>query len=165
MGKITIITAENFTMTTAIRQPVIINSAAAGSAASNIKIIRVELTQNSSTTLAMCRIGFATQTGTTVTATATTPVVIGPLGGGASGLTGSSSPAGATGRCGTNLSVNTTPSYTYHHYANFANLNGYLWVPTPDQEIFIPPSTMWGIVFLADPTLTGWTISVVIEEN
>lgn len=165
MGKITVLTAENFTLTTGIRQPVLINSAAAGSAASNIEIKRIELTQNNQTTLAMCRIGFATQTGTTTTGTSTTPATIRPLGGAASGLAGNSNPAGGTGRCATNLSVNTTPSFTYHHYANFANLNGYLWVPTPETQIWIPPSTMWGIIFQADPTLAGWTLSLTLEEN
>jgi hypothetical protein len=166
MGKLTVLTAENMTLTTAIRQLMIIYSAAAGSAASNIRVKRVEISQNGSTTLNMIRGAFATQTGTTVTATSTTPQVISPLGAAASGLSGNSSPAGATGRCGTNLSVNTTPVYTQHHYFNFANLNGYLWKPAPDEEILIPPSTLWGIYFLADPTtLTGWTISVWLEEN
>lgn len=165
MGKTTILTAENFTLTTGIRQPIFIRTAAAGNAASHVEIKRVELTQNNQTALAMCRIGFATQTGTTVTATATTPVTIRPLGGAASGLSGNTAPAGGDGRTGTNLSVNTTPGYTYHHYANFPNLNGYLWKPSPDEQIWIPPSTMWGIVFLADPTLAGWTVSVTLEEN
>ena len=165
MGKITVLTAENFTLTTAIRQPVLIYSAAAGSAASNIRVLRVELTQNNQTALAMCRIGFATQTGTTTTGTSTTPITVSPLGGAASGLAGNTNVSAGTGRSGTNLSVNTTPGFTYHHYANFANLNGYLWQPTPQQEIWIPPSTMWGIVFLADPTLAGWTVSVMFDEN
>lgn len=165
MGKITVLTAENMTLTTAIRQLVIINTAAAGSAASNIGIKRVEISQSGTTTLGMIRGAFATQTGTTVTATATTPITVSPISSGASGLTGSTTPAGAVGRCGTNLSVNTTPVYTHHHYFNFANLNGYIWQPTPEEEIWIPSSTMWGIYFLADPaTLTGWTVSVMLDE-
>lgn len=166
MGKLTVLTAENMTLTTAIRQLLLISSAAAGNAASNIKVKRIEISQNGSTTLAMIRGAFATQTGTTVTATATAPKTISPLGGAASGLTGSTSPAGAAARSGTNLSVNTTPVYTDHHYFNFANLNGYLWQPTPEQEILIPPSTLWGVYFLADPaTLAGWTISAWLDES
>ncbi len=166
MGKPTVLTAENMTLTTAIRNLVFISSAAAGSAASNIRIKRVEISQSGTTTLQMIRGAFATQTGTTVTATSTTPKSIGPLGSAASGLTGNTSPAGGTARSGTAASVNTSPSATDHHYFNFANLNGYLWQPTPDQEIIIPPSTLWQIYFLADPTtLTGWTISVWLDEN
>ncbi len=165
MGKITCLTAENFTLTTAIRQPILINTAAAGSAASNIEVKRVEITQNNQTALAMCRISFATQTGTTTTGTSTSPVTVRPLGGAASGLAGNTNVSGGTGRSGTNLSVNTTPGYTKHHYADFANLNGYIWVPTPETQIWIPPSTMWGIVFEADPTLAGWTVSVWLDEN
>lgn len=166
MGKITVITAENMSLTTGIRELVFISSAAAGSAASNIFVKRVEISQSGSTTLGMVRGSFHTQTGTTVTATSTTPATIRPLGGAASGLSGNTSPAGGAGRSGTNASVNTSPSKTVQHYFNFANLNGYIWVPAPDQEIWIPPSTLWGIDFLADPaTLTGWTISVTLDEN
>lgn len=166
MGKLTVLTAENMTLTTAIRHLLVIHSAAAGSAASNIRLKRVEISQSGTTTLQMIRGAFATQTGTTITATATTPQMISPLGGAASGLTGSTAPGGATGRTGTNASVNTTPTYTDRHYFNFANLNGYLWKPAPEEEIIIPPSTLFSIYFLADPTtLAGWTISVWLDEN
>ncbi len=166
MGKITVLTAENMTLTTAIRQLVLINTAAAGSAASNIRVKRVEISQSGSTTLGLVRGSFHTQTGTTTTGTSTTPATTSPLGGAASGLSGNTNVSGGTGRSGTNLSVNTTPAKTVQHYFNFANLNGYLWVPAPDQEIWIPPSTMWGIDFLADPaTLTGWTVSVTLDES
>lgn len=166
MGKLTVLSCENVTLTTAIRQLVFISSAAAGAAASNIRVKRVEISQNHNTTLSMCRIAFATQTGTTVTATSTTPVTVSPLGGAASGLAGNTAPAGGTARTGTNLSVNTTPGYTNHHVANFANLAGYIWKPDPTEEIIIPPSTLWGIYFLADPSdLAGWTCSVWLDEN
>lgn len=166
MGKITVLTAENGTLTTAVRSLAFFGTTAAGTAASNVRLKRVEISQNGSTTLQMIRGAFATQTGTTVTATSTTPQVISPLGGAASGLAGNGSPAGAAGRSGTFASVNTTPVHTDKHYFNFANLNGYLWVPTPDTEIWIPPSTFFDIYFLADPTtMSGWTISVVLDEN
>lgn len=166
MGKLTVLTAENMTLTTAIRQLVLIQTAAAGSAASNIRVKRVEISQNHNTTLAMVRGSFHTQTGTTTTGTSTTPQTISPLGGAASGLSGNTNVGGGTGRSGTNLSVNTTPSKTVQHYFNFANLAGYIWKPDPTEEIWIPPSTIWGIDFLADPTdLAGWTVSVWLDEN
>lgn len=166
MGKITVITAENMSLTTAITQLLLLQTAAAGSAASNVKVKRVEISQSGSTTLGMVRGSFHTQTGTTTTGTSTTPVAVKPLGSAASGLSGNTNVGGGAGRSGTNLSVNTTPSKTRHHYFNFANLNGYVYIPPPDNEIEIPPSTLWGIDFIADPaTLTGWTISVTLEEN
>lgn len=166
MGKRTVLTAENMTLTTAIRVLALIHTAAAGSAGSNVRITRVEISQSGTTTLQQIRGAFATQTGTTTTGTATTPQVIAPTGGAASGLTGNTNPSGATGRSATNLSVNTTPGYTDRHYFNFPNLSGYLWKPDPQEEIWVPPSTMFAIYLLADPsTLAGWTISVWLDEN
>lgn len=166
MGKVTVLTAENFTLTTNILNLAFISSAASGSAASNIRILRVEISQRGSTTLGMVGGAFSTQTGTTTTGTSTTPATVSPLGGAASGLSGNTNPSGGAGRSATNLSVNTTPSYTNHHMFDFANLNGYLWQPTPAQEIIIPPSTLWTVRLIADPaTLTGWTVSVWLDEN
>lgn len=166
MGKITVLHDENMTLTTTILNLAFISSAASGAAASNIRVRRVEISQSGSTTLGMVRGAFSTQTGTTVTATSTTPNTISPLGGAASGLAGNTSPAGGTARSGTNCSVNTTPSYTNHHRFNFTNLNGYLWKPDPMEEVWIPPSTLWTVRLLADPaTLTGWTVSVWLDEN
>ena len=167
MGKTTILTAENGTLTTAVRNLVHISSAAAGAAAAHLRVKRVEISQNGSTTLQMIRGAFSLQTaGTTVTATAVTPVNVSPLGGPASGLTGSTAPAGAAARTGVFATVNTTPTYVDHHTFNFANLNGYIWKPDPTEELWIPASTIWTARFLADPTtMTGWTISVILDEN
>jgi hypothetical protein len=167
MGKTTVLTSENGTIVTAVRNLMHISTAAAGSAAAHVKIKRVEISQSGSTTLQMIRGAFSLQTaGTTVTATAVTPVNVRPLGGPASGLTGNTAPAGGTARAGSFASVNTTPTYVDHHNFNFANLNGYLWKPDPTEELWIPPSTIWTARFLADPTtMTGWTISITLEED
>ena len=164
-GRMTVLGAENFTLTTTILNLALISTAAAGSAAARVKIKRVEISQRGTSTLQMIGGFFSTQTGTTVTATSTTPVPIGPLGSAASGLSGNTSPFGGTARSATNASVNTTPGYTNHHFFDFANLNGYLWQPTPEQEIEIPASTLWSVRLAADPTtLTGWSVSVWLEE-
>jgi len=166
MGKVTVLTAENFTLTTAILNLAFISTAASGSAASNVRVLRVEIGQRGTTTLNMIGGAFSTQTGTTTTGTSTTPATISPLGSAASGLAGNTNPAGGTARTSTNLSVNTTPGYTNHHMFDFANLNGYLWQPTPQQEIIIPPSMLWTVRLIADPTtLAGWTVSVWLDEN
>lgn len=167
MSKTTTLSAENGTLTTAVRNLAHISTAAAGAAAAQVRVKRVEISQNGSTTLQMIRGAFSLQTaGTTVTATAVTPVRINPLGGAASGLTGNTAPAGGTARTGTFATVNTTPTYVDHWYFNFANLNGYIWKPDPLEELWIPPSTIWTLRFLADPTtMTGWTFSIVLDES
>ena len=167
MGKTTILTAENGTLTTAVRNLAHISTAAAGSAAAHVRVKRVEISQNGTTTLQMIRGAFSLQTaGTTVTATSVAPVVISPLSGAASGLAGSTTPAGGTARTGTFATVNTTPTYVDHHNFNFANLAGYLWKPDPTEELWIPPSTIWTVRFLADPTtMTGWTFSITLDES
>jgi hypothetical protein len=164
-GKVTVLSAEAMTLTTTILNLALISTAAAGSAAARVKVRRVEIGQAGTTTLQMIRGAFSTQTGTTVTATSTTPQNA-LLGGPASGLSGNGSPFGGTARSATNASVNTTPSYTNHHLFNFANLNGYLWKPDPTEEFEIPASTLWSVRLLADPTtLAGWTVSVTLEES
>lgn len=167
MGKITVLTTENGTLTTAVLNLVHVHTAAVTAAAAQVRVKRVEISQNGSTTLQMIRGRFALQTaGTTVTATSVTPVNVSPLSGPASGLAGSTTPAGAVAKTGTFATVNTTPTYVAHHNFNFANLNGYIWKPDPQEELWIPPSTIWTVYFLADPTtMTGWTISVTLDEN
>lgn len=167
MGKATVLTAENGTLTTAVLNLVHISTAAVNAAAAQVRVKRVEISQSGTTTLQMIRGRFALQTaGTTVTATAVTPVNISPLSGPASGLTGNTAPAGGTARTGTFATVNTSPTYVAHHNFNFANLNGYIWKPDPKEELWIPPSTIWTVYFLADPTtMTGWTISVFLDED
>ena len=164
MGK-TVLTAENMTLTTGIRGLAIISTAAAGSLAAHCRITRVEISQRGTTTLQQIGGAFSTRTGSTVTATATTPANVRPLGGPVSGLSGNTAPAGAAGRSGTNMSVDTTPTYVDHHYFNFANLNGYIFKPDPEEELIVPASTIWVVRLLADPTtLSGWTVSVWITE-
>jgi hypothetical protein len=142
-------------------------TAAAGSAASIVTITRIELTQNHNTTTAMCLLAFSTRsTAGTLTMTSTTPQPIQPVTGSASGLTGNTAPAGGTGRSGTNSSADSGGTYTDHRYANFANLNGYLWKPDGYGEaIVVPPSTLWCVRFVAAPGDTaGWTIAIDLDE-
>ncbi len=165
MGRVTVLTAENMTLTTNVTVLAFISTAAAAAAAAICRLKRVEISQRGTTTLQQIGGAFSTQTGTTTTGTSTTPANINPLGGPASGLAGNTNPSGGTARTSTNLSVNTTPGYTNHHLFDFPNLSGYLWKPAPDEEIVIPASTLWVVRLLADPTtLAGWTVSVWIEE-
>lgn len=164
-GKRTILFAENMTLSTGSVLAAL-QTAASGSAAAHAKISRIEISQNGSTTLAMIRGEVATRdTAGTLTTTSTTPKAVSPIGGGASGLAGNTSVIGGTGRSGTNSSADSGGTYTTVRPFNFANLNGYLYKPDPDEELWIPPSTVSVIRFIAAPaTLTGWCITVELEE-
>lgn len=166
MGKRTVLFGENGTIGTG-RALAAFQSAASGSAASNVRVTRVEISQAGTTTLGMIRGEFSTRdTAGTYTFTSATPRVISPLGSAASGLTGNTAPAGAAGRSGIFSSADSGGTYTTGPAFNFANTAGYLWKPDPGEEIWVPPSTLFVVRFLADPaTLTGWTISVWLDEN
>lgn len=166
MGKRTVLAAEEFDLGTG-NVMVAFQTAASGSAASNIRVTRIEIFQNGSTTLEMVRGECATRdTAGTLTMTATTPRVISPLGGAASGLSGNTAPAGAAGRSGTNSSADSGGTYTSIFAFNFANLNGYLWKPDPSEEIWVPPSTLFVVRLTATPTSAlDWGISVWLDEN
>jgi hypothetical protein len=165
MGKRTELAAENMTLTTGTLAIAAFQTAAAGSLASIVAVTRIEISQSGSTTLAMIRGAFGKRdTAGTLTMTATSP---GPkaIGGAASGLAGNTAPAGGAGRSGTNASVDSGGTYTDLHPFAFANLNGYLWKPDPDEEVLVPASTLFVVRFLAAPaTLTGWTIAIDLEE-
>ena len=166
MGKRTVLSAEEFDLGTGAVLAAF-RTAASGSAASNVRVTRVEIFQNGTTTLEMCRGEFATRdTAGTLTLTATTPRTISPLGGAASGLTGNTAPVGAAGRSGTNSSADSGGAYVNIAYFNFANLNGYLFKPDPGEEIWVPPDTVFIVRLTATPTgALDWGVSVWLDEN
>lgn len=166
MGKRTVISAEEFDLGTG-NVLVALSSAASGSAASNIRVTRIEIFQNGSTTLEMVRGAVGTRdTAGTLTMTSTAPKPYSPIGAAASGLSGNTAPAGGTGRSGTNSSADSGGTYTDLFYFNFANLNGWLFKPDPREELWIPPSTVFVVRFTATPTSAlDWGISVWLEED
>lgn len=131
-----------------------------------IQINRIEIGQNGTETSDMIRGELVTRdTAGTLTMTSVTPQPIAPLGGPASALSGNTAPAGGAARIGINSSADSGGTYTVRRAFDFNNLNGYLWVGTPEDRIWVPPATVFGIRFAASPTsATGWTISVDFEE-
>jgi hypothetical protein len=166
MGRITVLKSENATMSTGSILAAV-QTAAVGSAASNIHIKRLEISQSGSTTLAMCRAEFATRdTAGTLTVTSLAPTAIRPVGGPASGLTGSTAPAGAVARSGVTSSADSGGTYTSIFPFNFANTAGYLYKPAPDEELWFSPSTLFVVRFATAPgTLTGWTFTLTLDEE
>jgi hypothetical protein len=166
MGKRTVLVGENMSLGTG-NVLAAFQTAASGSAAGHVSIKRLEISQSGTTTLAMIRGEISTRsTAGTLTMTSATPTNINPIGGPASGLSGNTAPAGGTGRSGINSSADSGGTYTQIFPFNFANTAGYLFKPAPDEEIWIPNSTLCTVRLLATPgTTTGWTISLVLDED
>lgn len=167
MGRITELVGENLTLTTGTLAIIAFRTAAITAAAGLVELLRLEISQRGTTTLAMIGGEIATRdTAGTLTMTSKAPTNIRPLGGPASGLAGNTAPAGGDGRSGINASVDSGGTYTQIHPFAFPNTAGYLWKPDPREQILIPPSTVFAVRFLAAPaTLTGWTIVAVLDES
>lgn len=165
-GKLTVIEGENLTLGTG-NVLAAIQSAAAAAAASNLYVRRLEISQSGSTTLAQIRGEISTRTTAgTLTMTSQAPTMLRPVGGSASGIAGSTAPAGGTARSGINSSADSGGTYTQLHPFNFANTSGYLFKPDPDEELWIPPSTLFVVRLLATPgTTTGWSFALYLREE
>lgn len=160
------INGENMTLGTGNVLAAIRTAADAVTAGGLLAIRRIEISQSGSTTSAQLRAEiFTRDTAGTLTMTSVTPQPINPLGGPASAIAGNVAPAAAAARCGINSSADSGGTYTQRRAFNFNNLNGYLYIPTPEELIIVPPATVFGVRFLAAPgTTTGWTIALDFEE-
>jgi hypothetical protein len=163
---ITVLKAENATLSTGSILGAV-QTAAANANGARIAIKRLEISQSGSTTLAMIRGEIATRdTAGTLTVTSLAPTAVRPVAGPASGIAGSTAPAGGTARSGITSSADSGGTYTSIFPFNFANTAGYLYKPAPDEEILIPASTLFVVRFIAAPgTLTGWTFTLVMDES
>lgn len=166
MGKITSLFGENLTLGTGSVLAAV-QSAAIGNNGAHLRIKRLEVGQSGTATLAMCRLEIATRdTAGTLTVTSLAPKVIRPVGGGASGIAGNVAPAGGVARSGINSSADSGGTYVTVKPFNFANTAGMLYKPAPDEEIWIPASTLFVVRFVAAPgTTTGWTFSLDLDES
>jgi hypothetical protein len=82
------------------------------------------------------------------------------------GFSGSTSVLGGAARSGIISSADSGGTYTSLMPFNFPNTAGYLWKPDPDEEIWIPASTVCTVRFLATPgTTTGWTFALWLVEE
>lgn len=167
MGRIYTAGGENLSLGTGSVLIAFRTAADGVTAAGRVAIRRVEITQSGTATAAMCRGLFSTRdTAGTLTMTSVTPVNIAPVAGGpASGLSGNTAPAGGAGRIGINSSADSGGAYTNHYHFAFCNLNGFLWVPTPEDRIIVPSAAVWCARFATAPgTTTGWAITLTYEE-
>lgn len=160
------LSGENLSLGTGNVLAAIRTAADQATAGGEIDIKRIEISQSGSTTSAQCRAEIATRnTAGTLTVTSATPRAVNPLGGPASGIAGNADPLGANARCGVNSSADSGGTYTSIRPFAFNNLNGYLWIPTPEEKLVLPPASLLVVRFIAAPgTTTGWTIAVDFEE-
>ena len=164
MGRVYDITATNATMVTAVNVLVGIYPVATPPAAGSVLAIkRVEITQNANATSAMVRAALSMRTGGNLTVATITPNPR-KYGAAASAIVGIAGTL-AAGKCGITGSADATPTYVDLKTPAFNALNGWLWIPTPAEEIYITGAVAFVVRFVADPaTLTGWNCTVTFEE-
>jgi hypothetical protein len=142
-----------------------VQSDAAGNQGAILRLLRAEVSQNGTPTPAQVRLAISLRNALgTLTVTLATPQNL-ALGGPASGVVGGTNPL-TVGTCGVNSSADTGGTYTDKWPVNPNNVNGWLWLPTPEERILVPPSTLVCVRFLVTPgTLTGWTVVLVWDEE
>lgn len=135
---------------------------ALSSRASILQIIRMTCSQSGTATSQQLGIkwGLKASAFSTMTATTPSPTILGTV---ASAITGSTS--GAASSCGTNSSSNGAGTLTVLGSDAFNNLNGWLWVPTPDERIIVGIDQTFVLAMVGTATtLTNWNATLTFEE-
>jgi len=129
---------------------------------STIMILRAWIGQQASETSDQLGIILGLKASAFGTYTSTTPqphFVNGP----ASGIAGGT--AGAEATSGTDASAEGAGTVTPIIYDGFNNLNGWLWVPTPEERLIVPTDTAIVLKMVGTATtLTGWNAGITYEE-
>lgn len=130
----------------------------------NLAIMRAWIAQSANATSAQQRVQLETQVTAFPTLTSATPSKNNKAEA-ASLIAGGT--AGAAGTAGTNASAEGAGAKTVHQQDAFNVLNGFLYVPTPNEVIVMPAGFASGIgLFLpvAPTTLTNWAFGLVFQE-
>jgi hypothetical protein len=162
MASVYTVTMENQTIVANATLVIVRAATAWTSRGSLLEVERVTATQDGTSTSQQLGIILALKASAFGTYTATTPSphnVNGP----ASGITGSTS--GAAAGAGTDASAEGAGTVTTIITEGFNNLNGYLWVPTPEERILIGPDQAFIVKLRGTPTtLTGWNATLTFRE-
>lgn len=132
------------------------------SRASLLEIIRFTVSQRGTSTSQQLGIRWGQKASAfgTFTSTTPTPLLVGTV---ASAITGSTTNAASS--AGTDASANGAGTLTVMGSDAFNNLNGYLWIPTPEERIMVGPDLTFLIQLQGTPTtLTGWNATLVFRE-
>jgi len=156
------VTMQNQTIIADSEMVIIHTDSTLGTRASTIRVLRAWCSQNETETSQQLGIMLALQASAFGTYTSTTPTphfVNGP----ASTIVGGTTGAEAT--AGTDSSANAAGTRTPIIYDGFNNLNGWLWVPTPEERLIVPTDTAIVLKMVGTATtLTGWNAGITYEE-
>lgn len=143
---------------------VIVHAAAAwGTAGSLLEVVRCTVSQQGTSTSQQLGVILARKVTAFGTYTSTTPTPH-SIGGPASGIAGGT--AGAAATAGTDASAEGAGGVTAIHTEGFNNLSGYIWVPTPEERIWIGPDQAFIIKIRGTPTTpTGWNATLAYVEH
>jgi hypothetical protein len=156
------VTMQNQTIIASSDMVIIRTASAAATRGSTIRILRAWCSQNVTETSEQLGILLGLQASAFGTYTSTTPT---PhfIGGPASGIAGGTTGAAAT--AGTDASANAAGTKTPIIYDGFNNLNGWLWVPVPEERIIVPTDTAIVLAMVGTATtLTNWNAGITYEE-
>jgi hypothetical protein len=161
-GHVYSVTMQNQTIVADASVVCIRTATAQSSRASVIKILRVwvgQIREEASQQLGVI-VGLKASAFGTFTSTTPTPHLVN---GTASGITGSTSVAAAS--AGTDASAEGGGAVTPIIYDGFNNLNGWLWVPTPEERLVVNLDTAIVLKIVGTPTtLTGWSAGITYAE-
>jgi tripartite-type tricarboxylate transporter receptor subunit TctC len=132
------------------------------SRASVLAILRMSCGQTSTSTSAQLSVrwGLKASAFGTFTSTTPAPTAIGTV---ASAITGSTSNAASSS--GTDASTNGAGTLTVLGQEAFNNLNGWLWVPTPEERIIVGPDLTFVLQLQGTPSaLSGWSADLTFME-
>jgi hypothetical protein len=130
----------------------------------SFRVLRGWATQAGVTSSVQQRIQWNTQVSAFPTVTSATPAKSVLLDGAAQ-ITGGA--AGAAGTAGVNASAEGAGAKTVIIPDTFSVLNGYLWTPTPDEQLMMSASSASGLGLhlpAAAGTLSGWNTGVTYAE-
>lgn len=162
MGAVYSVVMKDQTIIASADLVIIRTAAAVGTRASIIRLLRAWCSQNATETSQQLGIQLCLQASAFGTYTAATPAPH-VLGGAASGISGGTSGAAAT--AGVDASANAAGTKTTIIADGFNNLNGWLWVPTPEERIIVPVDTAVVLAMIGTATtLDNWNAGITYEE-
>lgn len=162
MGAVYSVTMASTTIVADATLVIIHTASAATSKGSEIMLLRAWCSQVETETSQQLGIIIAQKASAFGTYTSTTPSPH-VVGGTASGISGGT--AGAAATAGTDASAEGAGTVTNIVYDGFNNLNGWLWVPTPEERIHVHNDIAVILKIVGTPTtLTGWVAGMTFEE-
>lgn len=157
------ISGDNLTLVAA-PQLVFANPNAGGAGIPGFSVIRAWASQRANATSAQQGVRLGTKLTAFPTLVSATPAKT-QLGDPTAALVGNTT--GAAGTCGINSSANGAGTEIGVYPDNFNVLNGWLWVPTPDEVMTFMPGGTSGFFhqFTSTPgTLTAWSAGICYRE-